>query len=511
MKRPLIHRTAMIPLFIFLFLATGCSLILGDSLQDSQESPKNEKDGKTEEESQQEAAAPTPPQPHVELEDILADEGIGRYAEDRYDKEKVKKELDALPEGLSDEEIYRELLALVGESYRSYMDTFDQLEQADYTQNYGELSVNAQEGERRKKEEKNTAASLRVEILLDASGSMAAKVDGGVKMDLAKEAIREFAESLPADASVSLRVYGHEGSNQKNDQALSCKKTEQVYSPGPYDPALFQKALDRFKPTGWTPLAGAIEAAEKDLLREPRPEKTLVYIVSDGVETCGGDPAEAARSLHQSDIEAVVNIIGFDVDNQGQQQLKAVADAGGGSYRTVNDKHSLSDVMKRHAADLNRINNLSYEGAVKNIDESYSRDNQLNNQTHSAMLEASKRERARMNYALNHLLERETITSENWIKVGTWIDRQRWKDIGNRADSRWRKAGSHLDSQLRDNFNQVQNQWQENGRKIDELENRTRVRIGGYRIGKARIGNPRIPNVRHHLNAPKPGTKLNDD
>ena len=44
--------------------------------------------------------------------------------------------------------------------------------------------VNAPEGELPKQ--------VNVEILLDASGSMAGRVSGGVKMDLAKEAIRKF-------------------------------------------------------------------------------------------------------------------------------------------------------------------------------------------------------------------------------------------------------------------------------------------------------------------------------
>lgn len=495
-----------------LLLVSGCSTLIPSINKDQEQSQAAKGEGTTEEDSQKEAVSLKHPKPHTELEDILEDEGIGQYAEDRYDKEKVRNELDQFPENLSDEELYERILALVGESYRAYIDTFDQLEKVDYTQNYGELTVDVPEGSSNKNKKETSSPSMRVEILLDASGSMAGKVDGEVKMDLAKKAIQDFASSLPEDTWVSLRVYGHKGSNQQKDQELSCKETEQVYSPAPYDQTKFQQSLDRFDPTGWTPLAGAIEAAAKDLIKGPRSEgATMIYIVSDGVETCGGNPAKAASSLHQSDIEAVVNIIGFDVDNEGQQQLKKVAEAGGGSYRTVNDKDSLRDELKRHAADLNRLNNISFEKAVQNIDDSYKQDDKRNDQNHSSMVEAVNRERSRMNYALNYLLEKEKITSDNWIKVGGWIDFNRWKAVGDHADKRWMSVGNYLDKQLQENFNKVQKQWRENGRKIDELENRTRLRIDGYRINKLRLPTARLPDIRTQLNAPKPGSKLNDD
>jgi Ca-activated chloride channel homolog len=81
------------------------------------------------------------------------------------------------------------------------------------------------------------------------------------------------------------------------------------------------------------PLAASIAAAEKDL--QGKEGNNVVYIVSDGIETCDGNPVEAAKKLHESNIKAEVNIIGFDVDNKGQQQLKAVAEAGGGEFQSV--------------------------------------------------------------------------------------------------------------------------------------------------------------------------------
>ena len=62
--------------------------------------------------------------------------------------------------------------------------------------------------------------------------------------------------------------------------------------------------------------------------------ENIIYVVSDGIETCGGDPVKAAQAAAISGYRAIVNIIGFDVDNAGQRALKKVAKAGGGKYTT---------------------------------------------------------------------------------------------------------------------------------------------------------------------------------
>ncbi|PMB17844.1 hypothetical protein CEN45_21660, partial [Fischerella thermalis CCMEE 5198] len=167
-----------------------------------------------------------------------------------------------------------------------------------------------------------TPEKLNVAILLDASGSMAAEVPGGVKMDLAKEAVQSFASNLPEEANVSLRVYGHKGSNSQQDKAVSCESNEVIYEADTYEDDRFQKALDTVKPTGWTPIAAAIKSARKDLDAKAEKARNLVYVVSDGEETCGGDPVKEAKALNESDIQAMVNIIGFDVDDKGQRELK---------------------------------------------------------------------------------------------------------------------------------------------------------------------------------------------
>ncbi|MFD1428274.1 VWA domain-containing protein [Kroppenstedtia sanguinis] len=261
----------------------------------------------------------------------------GRFSGDNYDRKKVEQALNQFPGDLGTEEAYDRLVYLLGENYRP---KYEELMSLDPT-----IQVNEKTPDN--KLNVPSIEQMNVEILLDASGSMAGRVDGGVKMDLAKQAIRAFASDVPEGAQVSLRVYGHKGSNQKKDKAVSCKSNELIYPLKAYESGPFEQSLDQFKPTGWTPLASAIQAAGEDL-KEGTGKKTrnIVYVVSDGVETCGGDPVKEAKKLGDSGIEPMVKIIGFDVDDAGQQQLKKVAKAAEGSYQTVTSGDDLKEYME---------------------------------------------------------------------------------------------------------------------------------------------------------------------
>ncbi|WP_370512172.1 VWA domain-containing protein, partial [Brevibacillus sp. LEMMJ03] len=97
-----------------------------------------------------------------------------------------------------------------------------------------------------------------------------------------------------------------------------------------------------FKPAGWTPIALALEQAQKDLQSYKGEQNTnIIYLVSDGIETCGGDPVEVAKQLADSDVTPIVNVVGFGADGEAQRQLKQVAEAAGGRYVLIQDQQEL--------------------------------------------------------------------------------------------------------------------------------------------------------------------------
>lgn len=177
-------------------------------------------------------------------------------------------------------------------------------------------------------------------LVLDASGSMGEASGTGTRMDEAKQALEGFVDTLPADATVSLRVYGHEGDNTNAGKQVSCASTDTVYA-GPVDTAEFAAQLAAVEPTGWTPLASAISASARDIPDDAT--DGIVYVVTDGAETCDGDPVAAAEELAGEGIQPIVNVIGFQADDADQAALAAIAEAGGGEYTQVDSLAELED------------------------------------------------------------------------------------------------------------------------------------------------------------------------
>ncbi|MGE8207123.1 vWA domain-containing protein [Heyndrickxia sp. NPDC080065] len=194
------------------------------------------------------------------------------------------------------------------------------------------------------------AENFNVEIILDASGSMANRIGSKTRMDLAKEAIKNFTASLPKNANVGLRVYGHKGSGSDQDKEMSCKANELVYPLQPFNDSNFSQSLNKFNPAGWTAMAESLKLAQKDLAKfKGKQNRNIIYLVSDGIETCNGDPIAASKSLKASSINPVIHIVGFDVPGSEEKQLMDMAKAAGGTYANVKNQQQLNGEFKKTA------------------------------------------------------------------------------------------------------------------------------------------------------------------
>lgn len=190
---------------------------------------------------------------------------------------------------------------------------------------------------------------INVVLLLDASGSMRGSVGGKTKMAVAKRVLRGFVGRLPKSANVALRVYGHVGSNSEADKRRSCRASEAVLPLQPLDRKKFKRAIASFDARGWTPLARSLRKARADFRgADGEDSSNFVYVVSDGVETCGGNPVKQARALNRSDISVQVNIVGFDVDPRAAAQLRRAAKGGGGKFFQASDAEELDRVFREN-------------------------------------------------------------------------------------------------------------------------------------------------------------------
>jgi hypothetical protein len=186
--------------------------------------------------------------------------------------------------------------------------------------------------------------SARIEIVLDVSGSMRASLGPQVKIDAAKAAIKDTVSGLPDGSVVAMRYYGHRVAQEQKDE--SCRDTELVVQFEPLNKTRFLGALDRAVPRGQTPIAYSLQQAAQDF-GGPSDEQRSVILVSDGIETCGGDPLATVRDLAAKGFKVRVHTIGFDVDAAARAQLQAISGATGGEYFDARSASALADTLRQ--------------------------------------------------------------------------------------------------------------------------------------------------------------------
>lgn len=93
-----------------------------------------------------------------------------------------------------------------------------------------------------------------------------------------------------------------------------------------------------------TPIALALQAVATDLAQVAG-DKTVV-LITDGRETCGGDPRAALEELQDKGLNVRVNVVGFALTSAAiKRTFAALAEAGGGKFYDAVDAEGLADVL----------------------------------------------------------------------------------------------------------------------------------------------------------------------
>lgn len=177
------------------------------------------------------------------------------------------------------------------------------------------------------------AAVINLELVFDSSGSMAQQLPSGeTRIDAAKNVLNDVIDAIPEreGVNVGFRVYGHEGSNQEGDREESCRSTELVVPIDGVNKDALRGAVESYEPVGWTPLTLSLERAGGDFTPPAENERNAIVLVTDGLETCGGDPCATAEALAQGDVDVTTYVVGFGLTQDEQATLQCIADAGGG-------------------------------------------------------------------------------------------------------------------------------------------------------------------------------------
>ncbi|MEM8857865.1 MAG: VWA domain-containing protein [Chloroflexota bacterium] len=198
------------------------------------------------------------------------------------------------------------------------------------------------------------AGAPAVELIVDASWSMTLPLDSDVEEDrltaddpdsriaIAQAAMVDLIENtLPEGAPVAVRAFG----NIEGD--LACR-TDLMSPLQPLDRESLAAVVNGIDPqfNANTAIAAALQQVGSDLAGTERDK--IVVLLTDGQETCGGDPAGVIESLVADGVQVSVNVIGFAIlDEELKTQFAEWAEIGNGQFFDASDADLLGNALER--------------------------------------------------------------------------------------------------------------------------------------------------------------------
>lgn len=180
-------------------------------------------------------------------------------------------------------------------------------------------------------------------LILDCSGSMNDQgPDGRTKWQAARQAALDLLNSIPNGRSVAVIVYGH-------DATLRCQSVETLRPLLPINDAgktAFARTLFALTPAGNTPIAASLKLAGSEL--SVARGLSRVILITDGMETCHGDPAAEASYLVQKypNLRGGVDVIGFCLSDNETALVRKIASFGRGKFHEAKDAQRLVETVK---------------------------------------------------------------------------------------------------------------------------------------------------------------------
>lgn len=182
-----------------------------------------------------------------------------------------------------------------------------------------------------------TPALTRILFLLDGSSSMAEAWSNTIKVEAAKKVITRIADSLNASGNVqlALRVYGH----QYIVSDHNCTDTKLEVPFASHNAAGIRKALSTLHPKGITPIANSLEQAANDFPNDLR-ARNIVILITDGEESCGGDPCAVSLKLQQRRIFLRPFVIGLSLNPDAAERMNCI-----GYFFNAKDPDALHTIL----------------------------------------------------------------------------------------------------------------------------------------------------------------------
>jgi Mg-chelatase subunit ChlD len=182
-------------------------------------------------------------------------------------------------------------------------------------------------------------------VVVDCSGSMMGQTsEGEVKLAAAKRVLGKLVEGLPEGLNVGLIAYGH---RLLASDAGTCQDIEVVVPVSSADKAALSAKIQALQGKGRTPLAASIGKAGEVLKALGADREKSLIVLTDGLETCGGDPKAAAAALQALGVKVDFVVIGFDLADSESKAIAEIAEAGKGKYFDAKNSKDLEGAFRK--------------------------------------------------------------------------------------------------------------------------------------------------------------------
>lgn len=182
-------------------------------------------------------------------------------------------------------------------------------------------------------------------LVLDSSGSMAGTDMNSQTPHVAKvrSALAAVLPDVAPRRNLGLMVYGP-------GQEAKCENIDLRLPPAPNSAEAILAEVNRVVPFGETPLTAAVRDAAE--LLDFRTKPAVVVLLTDGEETCGGDPCRLARQLKAEARDLTIHVVGFKVTNSAtwlvpEKRAACMAEETGGLSLTAETRDELVEALRK--------------------------------------------------------------------------------------------------------------------------------------------------------------------
>lgn len=177
----------------------------------------------------------------------------------------------------------------------------------------------------------------RILFLLDASGSMYARMGSDNRINTAKRLLSQMVDSLRQfeEVELALRVYGH--NTPKEQRNCEDTRLEVPFSWKNHD--FIIEEMQAIRPKGTTLIAYSLQQAAYDFPID-REVRNIIILITDGIEECDGDPCAVSMALQEQGVALKPFIIGVGLDAQFRSEFDCV-----GRYFEANTEQQFQEVL----------------------------------------------------------------------------------------------------------------------------------------------------------------------